>query len=67
MLNGIKDRLAKKDVNQWEKDTVEDPPHVFMDLLNPELKNAIRGGDLAYLKSYGYFLDRIKILDHFFS
>ena len=67
MLKGIKDMIAKKDVYQWEKDIVEDPPHVFMDLLNPELKNAIRCGDLASLKSYRFFLDRIKILDHFFS
>ncbi|MBW1888268.1 MAG: hypothetical protein JRI52_07965 [Deltaproteobacteria bacterium] len=59
--------IAKKDVNQWEKNIVEDPPHVFMDLLNPEVKNAIRCGNLAYLKSYRFFLDRIKILDHFFS
>jgi len=67
VLKGIQDAIVKKDVNLWEKDIVEDPPHVFMDLLNPELKNSIRCGDLAYLKSYRFFLDRIKILDHFFS
>ena len=67
VLKGIKDAIVKKDVNLWEKDIVENPPHVFMDLLNQELKRAIRRDNLAYLKSYRFFLDRIKILDHFFS
>ena len=67
MLKGIKDKIVKKDVNQWEKDIVENPPRVFMSFFNPDVKNAIRCGDSGYLKSYRFFLDRIKILDHFFS
>jgi len=67
ILKGLKDMVGKEDLYQWEKDIFKNPPHVFMDLLNPELNKAIRHGDLAYLKLFRFFLNRIKILDHFFS
>ena len=52
---------------RWAQEVIENPPSVFMDVLTSEVRNAIRNGNGEYLKPYRFFLDRIKILDHFFS
>lgn len=66
VLKGVKNMVSGTGDSIWVKEVFEDPPLVFMDILEPELKQAIKNGNVAYVKQYRYFLERIMLLDLFF-
>ena len=65
-LKGIKNMVSDTSNSVWVREVFENPPLVFMDILTPELKEAIKNDNAAYVKQYRYFLELIMLLDQFF-
>jgi len=51
----------------WVDHLMENPPRIFMDVLTAELKASIRRGDRERISASRYFLDRILMLEGYFS
>lgn len=67
-LRGMKNTVSGKggDIG-WDKEIFENPPHLFMDVLHPTLKQSIRNRDVEYLKEHYYILKRIMLLNSFLA
>ncbi len=63
----LKDRIFGKDPDQWAMGIVRKPPEAFFPYLNDNIKSAINCKNLEALKEYRFFMDRIMILEGFFS
>lgn len=66
VLKGIKNIVSENGDSVWVREVFEDPPLIFMDVLTPELKQAIKSGNVEYIKRYHFFLEKIMLLDRFF-
>ncbi len=51
----------------WAKEVITNPPLLFMDILTPELKQAIENGDVAYVRKHRSFLEDIILLNSFLA
>jgi len=51
----------------WAKEVITNPPLLFMDVLTPELKQAIENGDVAYVRKHRSFLEDIMLLNSFLA
>jgi hypothetical protein len=51
----------------WAQEVIENPPSFFMNSLTPELRSLIRRGKKEELEPFRFFLERIFILESYFS
>jgi len=51
----------------WADELIENPPRIFMDVLTADLKKCIRKGDRERIHACRYFLDRMLMLEGYFS
>ncbi len=67
-LKGMKNMVSgSRDDTVWIEEIFESPPHLFMDVLNPTLKQGIRNRNVEYLKEHYPILKRIMLLNSFLA
>ena len=67
VLKRMKNMVSGSDNDSvWIKEIFENPPNLFMDVLAPELKQAIEDGNTAYISDYRPFIEDIMLLNSFF-
>ena len=68
VLKGMKNLVSGSGSDSvWIKEIFENPPNLFMDVLAPELKQAIEDGNTAYVRNYRPFIEVIMPLNSFFA
>ena len=68
VLKRMKNMVSGSDNDSvWIKEIFENPPNLFMDVLTPELKQAIQNGNTAYVRNYRFFIDVIMLLNSFLA
>jgi len=68
VLRGMKNMVSgSRDDMGWIKEIFENPPHLFMDVLNPTLKQSIRNRNVEHLKEHYSILKRIMVLNSFLA
>jgi hypothetical protein len=63
----VRGRVLEKGGRGWTEELVERPPRLFGDALQPKILAAIRGGRPKDLTRHRFFLERILMLEDYFS
>jgi hypothetical protein len=66
-LSGARAMVSGTSDMKWGQELVENPPQVLMDILRPELRNAINMAHTSELRPLRFFLDRVLLLECYFS
>lgn len=66
-LSGARAMVSGTSDMKWGQELVENPPQVLMDILRPELRNAIKMASAHKLRPLRFFLDRVLLLEDYFS
>ena len=66
-LSGARAMVSGTSDMKWGQELVENPPQVLMDILRPELRNAIKMAYTPKLRPLRFFLDRVLLLEDYFS
>jgi hypothetical protein len=67
VLSGARAMVSGTSDMKWGQELVENPPQLLMDILRPELRNAINMARTRELGPLRFFLDRVLLLECYFS